>query len=188
MSLVPGKDGAPPQYALIATDLGWIGVAATARGLRCLVLPLPTAAQAEAALRRACPAAAPVAALPGDLAERLRRYAQGEPVDFPDAVDLTEATLFQQRVWAITRTIPRGQTRSYQWLAEQAGSPRGARAVGRAMATNPVPIVIPCHRVVGANGRLCGFGGGLDLKARMLRLESGAAPLLSGSGLGGVGG
>lgn len=67
--------------------------------------------------------------------------------------------------------IPTGETRSYGWLARKVGRPRAARAVGRAMATNPLPIVVPCHRVVASDGSLRGYGGGLAMKAALLRLE-----------------
>jgi O-6-methylguanine DNA methyltransferase len=160
------------DYALVDTALGWIGVAFTGRGLRFLALPRVTEEAAESAVLDACPNALRTDRPPGELEDRLRRYALGEAVEFPDAVDLAGTSGFSQRVWEITRSIRRGETRSYLWLAEQAGSPRGARAAGRAMATNPVPIVIPCHRVVGSNGSLHGFGGGLELKARMLALEA----------------
>ena len=67
--------------------------------------------------------------------------------------------------------IPAGETRTYAWLAAKVGRPRAARAVGRVMATNPLPIVVPCHRVVGSDGALHGYGGGLEVKAALLRLE-----------------
>jgi O-6-methylguanine DNA methyltransferase len=70
-----------------------------------------------------------------------------------------------------TREIPYGQTRSYGWLAARAGKPQAARAVGQAMAANPWPIIVPCHRVVSSNGHLGGYGGGLGMKERLLRLE-----------------
>ena len=94
-------------------------------------------------------------------------------MDFRDqALDLHETTDFQVRVWNVVRSIPRGQVRSYSWVAGQAGSPRGARAVGRVMATNPFPIVVPCHRIVGRDGQLVGFAAGLDMKRRLLELET----------------
>jgi methylated-DNA-[protein]-cysteine S-methyltransferase len=85
---------------------------------------------------------------------------------------------FQQRVWAALQEIPYGQTESYGELAQRIGSPGGARAVGLANGKNPIGIVIPCHRVVGSDGSLTGYGGGLDRKRRLLDLElavSGAA-------------
>lgn len=80
-------------------------------------------------------------------------------------------TDFQRRVWSLLRAIPCGETRTYSELAAAAGRPRAARAVGRAVATNPIPVVIPCHRVVGADGSLTGFAGGLRFKEGLLSLE-----------------
>lgn len=111
----------------------------------------------------------------GDLPQRLRRYLEGEPVDFPDRLDLAGATRFQQRVWRITQTISYGETRSYAWVASYLGLPRAARAVGQALGRNPLPIVIPCHRVIGSDGSLVGFGGGLEMKRQLLCLEAGCA-------------
>jgi methylated-DNA-[protein]-cysteine S-methyltransferase len=129
----------------------------------------------------------------GDLGEPDRRGRQAAP--FKTAADqldayfagaLTRFTLpmaprgseFQQRVWTALQGIPYGQTQSYGELAERIGSPRAARAVGLANGKNPISIVIPCHRVVGSDGNLTGYGGGLDRKKQLLDLElavSGAA-------------
>jgi methylated-DNA-[protein]-cysteine S-methyltransferase len=81
-------------------------------------------------------------------------------------------TVFQQRVWAALLTIPYGETRSYAAIAAQIGSPTAARAVGAANGRNPISIIAPCHRVIGAGGRLTGFAGGLTAKGRLLALES----------------
>ena len=80
-------------------------------------------------------------------------------------------TEFQRQVYRAVSAIPRGQTRSYGWLAERVGRPRAARAVGRVMATNPLPIVVPCHRVIGSDGSLRGYGAGLPMKEALLRAE-----------------
>ena len=80
-------------------------------------------------------------------------------------------TAFELRVWAALRTIPYGETRSYGAIAAAIGSPRAARAVGMANHRNPLPILIPCHRVIGAGGSLVGYGGGLDMKTALLALE-----------------
>ena len=88
-----------------------------------------------------------------------------------------QGTEFQRRVWRALCEIPYGETTSYGDLAGRLGRPGASRAVGRANATNPIPIVIPCHRVIGADGSLTGFGGGLDLKRRLLDLERGEAEL-----------
>jgi len=84
---------------------------------------------------------------------------------------LAGTTRFQQNVWRMVRNIPCGETRSYGWVAKQLGLPRAARAVGQALARNPVPIVIPCHRVIGSDGNLGGFGGGVKIKKFLLHLE-----------------
>jgi methylated-DNA-[protein]-cysteine S-methyltransferase len=80
-------------------------------------------------------------------------------------------TPFQQRVWKALRAIPYGRTISYGELAQRIGNPRAVRAVGRANGANPIAVIIPCHRVIGANGTLTGYGGGLDRKAKLLALE-----------------
>ena len=92
--------------------------------------------------------------------------------DLPLEPDGTE---FQLRVWNALRAIPYGETRSYAAIARQIGAPRSVRAVGAANGRNPLPIVVPCHRVIGSNGRLVGFGGGLRVKRLLLDIEA-AAP------------
>lgn len=105
------------------------------------------------------------------LREDLERYFSGEPVEFAQRVDLCLATDFQKRVWLETRKIPYGETRTYKQIAELVGSPRAYRAVGQALGANPVPILVPCHRVIGSSGSLTGFGSGLKTKEWLLRLE-----------------
>lgn len=100
----------------------------------------------------------------------LRALAEGTPGDLP--VDLRSVTSFQKEVLDETAAIPRGQTRSYGWLADRTGRPKAARAVGQTMARNPVPLVIPCHRVVRADGHIGHYGlGGADNKRTLLRVE-----------------
>jgi methylated-DNA-[protein]-cysteine S-methyltransferase len=159
------------RFRIIDTALGWLGIVLSPTGLRAVTLPRR---DREAALAEVLALGAHEEARDGemgDLPERLRCYARGESVAFPDALDLSAATPFQRAVWLATREIPYGQTRSYGWLAVRAGRPRAARAVGQAMAANPWPIIVPCHRVVASNGRLGGYGGGLDVKERLLRME-----------------
>jgi methylated-DNA-[protein]-cysteine S-methyltransferase len=107
-----------------------------------------------------------------DIGRLLERYFLGEKVDFQYALDL-EGTPFQLEVWGAVRTIPYGETRSYTWVARQIGRPGAARAVGQVMRANPVCIIVPCHRVIGARGDLCGYGGpqGIHLKQRLLDME-----------------
>lgn len=108
---------------------------------------------------------------PARLLDTVRRAIDGERVRVP--VDLRLATPFQRRVLGVLRTIPRGSVRSYRWVARQIGKPRAVRAVGSACASNPVPLVIPCHRVVRSDGSLGGYSlrGGTALKRRLLVAE-----------------
>jgi len=102
--------------------------------------------------------------------DQLKRYALGEKIKFDLNLD-PKGTTFQKKVWAAMREIPYGETRSYGDLARAVGSPKGFRAVGGACNRNPIAIVQPCHRVVGTNGSLTGFFGGLDLKEKLLQFE-----------------
>lgn len=101
---------------------------------------------------------------------QLEAYFAGELLTF-DIPVTSKGTAFQQRVWSALREIPYGQTRSYRDIAEHIGAPKAVRAVGLANGRNPVSIVVPCHRVVGANGSLTGYGGGLHNKQLLLDLE-----------------
>ncbi len=117
-----------------------------------------------------------VAALPSDPIHRdahaqLRAYARGELTRFSLPID-PQGTPFQRTVWAALLNIPYGQTRTYGQIASAIGRPNAARAVGMACGSNPIGLVIPCHRVVGTDGSLTGYAGGLDLKARLLQHES----------------
>ena len=102
---------------------------------------------------------------------QLRLYFAGELQIFDLPLELV-GTDFQKKVWAALVTIPYGETRSYTQIAEQIGAPRAVRAVGAANGRNPIPIVVPCHRVIGASGSLVGFGGGLEWKGLLLDLEA----------------
>ncbi len=106
-----------------------------------------------------------------EAARQLTLYFQGRLREFDLPLEM-EGTPFQQRVWSALRQIPYGETRSYAELAGVVGSPRGFRAVGAANGRNPIPIVVPCHRVIESNGGLGGFGGGLPCKRRLLDLET----------------
>lgn len=106
-----------------------------------------------------------------DAIAQLRAYFAGELTAFDLAVR-PQGTPFQQSVWRALLDIPYGETTSYGAIAKLIGKPDAVRAVGAANGANPIPIVIPCHRVIGASGKLTGFGGGLDVKEKLLRLES----------------
>ena len=155
------------------TAFGWVGVAVSDQGLVAITLPQPAEAEALSQLPES---SGPGPNLPQGmdvpaLLVKLRRYFEGEPVTFDEPLDPTIGTEFLRRVWILTREIPRGQTRTYGQMARMAGSPGAARAVGQAMARNPWPIIVPCHRVLGSDGTLTGFGGGVDMKRKMLQME-----------------
>jgi methylated-DNA-[protein]-cysteine S-methyltransferase len=159
------------------TAFGWVGIAWSDQGLVAITLPQPSQAKA---IDRLPHSSGLIPSMPQGLdlsllVEKLQRYFEGEPVAFDEPLDPSIGTDFQRRVWALTRDIPRGQTRTYGQLARAAGSPEAARAVGQAMAGNPWPVVVPCHRVLGSDGSLTGFGGGIDMKRRMLQLEGAQA-------------
>ncbi|MFF7896998.1 methylated-DNA--[protein]-cysteine S-methyltransferase [Streptomyces sp. NPDC007907] len=106
--------------------------------------------------------------------EQLKAYFAGELKEFTVPLRLN-GTPFQRRVWDELRRIPYGETRTYGRLADALGTPAASRAVGLANGRNPIGIIVPCHRVIGANGSLTGYGGGLDRKQRLLDFERGAA-------------
>ncbi|CDO32698.1 cysteine methyltransferase [Mycobacterium vulneris] len=105
-----------------------------------------------------------------DAVDQLSAYFAGERTEFDLELDMV-GTQFQRRVWDALRTIPYGETCTYGEIARQIGSPSASRAVGLANGHNPIGIIVPCHRVIGANGSLTGYGGGLDRKRALLELE-----------------
>jgi methylated-DNA-[protein]-cysteine S-methyltransferase len=152
--------------ARVRTPIGTLGVAASPRGLRRVefdarrVRPSRGTAAAQAQLERAV--------------RQVRQYFAGQRKEFDLPLDL-EGTEHQTRVWRALQEIPFGRTLTYGELTHKLGLPRtAARAVGRACATNPVPVVVPCHRVIGGDGKLHGFGGGLWRKQALLELEQSA--------------
>jgi methylated-DNA-[protein]-cysteine S-methyltransferase len=106
-----------------------------------------------------------------EVIRQLQAYFRGELKEF-DLPLAMEGTEFQLRVWNALRAVPYGETISYAQLAERIGNPKAVRAVGLANGSNPIPIIVPCHRVIGSDGSLTGFGGGLSTKKRLLELEN----------------
>lgn len=109
---------------------------------------------------------------------QLVEFLEGKRRELDFAVDLSEGTTFQRKVWRTILRIPYGRVRSYKWVAARVGGPRHARAVGLALGANPVPLIVPCHRVVAHDGSLGGFSCGLRIKRRLLALE-GTLPQLN---------
>ena len=160
------------EYTTFNTDMGWVGILGSAKGLLRTTLPQRSVQEVRQLLGDSVNYATQSPRLFGDLMERFRVYFGGHRAAFPDKLDLLGATPFQREVWEKTRLIPYGETRSYSWVAGQIKQPGAARAVGQALARNPLPIIVPCHRVVASNGKLGGFSGGVELKRYLLSLES----------------
>jgi methylated-DNA-[protein]-cysteine S-methyltransferase len=183
ISKIPKTD--VPRVIQFDTPVGRIAVAATGRGLVRIDLPKDSSVGVPLA---ACPpvrtpkntggqaaSGTRASAASARMAERARReileYLSGRRRTFTVPVDLSGLPPFHAKALRAAGRIPFGRTRTYADLAASLGRPRGARAVGQAMARNPVPLVVPCHRVVGRSG-LGGYGGGLDLKRRLLAIEN----------------
>lgn len=151
------------RWAPIASPLGRLTAARDDVGVTALLLPSGNLAAAEDWIRDD--------GAFDDVSMQLDEYFAGIRTDF-DLPLHPAGTTFQVRVWAALRTIPYGETASYAEVAAAIGSPGAFRAVGRANGQNPIPIVVPCHRVIGAQGDLTGYGGGLDAKRWLLSHEA----------------
>jgi methylated-DNA-[protein]-cysteine S-methyltransferase len=162
-------------YCIFSTAAGWVGALASEMGLSRVTLPRPSASEAEEQLGDSINQAVNSPELFQDLTKRLGAYYDGHRVDFPDKLDFSTATAFQREVWSATRLIPYGQTRSYTWVAGQIGRPKAVRAVGQALSRNPLPVIVPCHRVLAIDGTVGGFSGGLEMKRFLLHLEGSSA-------------
>jgi methylated-DNA-[protein]-cysteine S-methyltransferase len=162
------------KYSTMETRFGTLWLAASERGLSFLLLRFFSQRRAMQELRKI-----KGAKLTRDdrafrrIKAQLRSYLEGEKVNFDVDLDLSTGTPFQQSIWKLTRRIPYGRLVSYKRLAEQYGNPLCARAVGNALGANPVPIVIPCHRVIRSDSGLGGFSSGIKWKKRLIGLEQG---------------
>jgi len=160
------------RYDLFSTPRGWMAILVSRRGVRRVSLR-PTPDQAVADLGRDLDRAVQDPEAVASLKERMLAFLSGEADSLEDiALDMEDATPFFRAAWQACRTIPPGETRSYAWLAAAAGRPGAFRAAGQAMARNRFSLIVPCHRVIGSDGGLHGYGGGLDVKARLLEQES----------------
>lgn len=152
---------------------GWMGAAETARGIARIVLPKSTKAAVASDLRAGLrnPGEASTSPQLHKARKQLTEYLARRRTAFTLPLDLSEGTPFQRSVWRVLRTVPYGRLRSYQALADRVGGKQYARAVGNAVGANPLPIVIPCHRIVARDASLGGFSGGLPTKRKLLALE-----------------
>jgi methylated-DNA-[protein]-cysteine S-methyltransferase len=103
--------------------------------------------------------------------KELKEYFESGREEFTQKIAFMSGTEFEKAVWHALTEIPYGETRTYKWLAEKIGKPNACRAVGQALSRNPMPVIIPCHRVIESDGSLGGYSGGIDIKRRLLDLE-----------------
>ncbi|HET6210718.1 MAG TPA: methylated-DNA--[protein]-cysteine S-methyltransferase [Jatrophihabitans sp.] len=172
------------RYALFETALGWCAIAWTEAGISGVQLPGASPRQTLARLGAGGEAGSPADERVRPVVEAIVGLLAG--VGDPDRVlagavlDRTGVPAFNQRVYQVTQAIPAGSTLSYGEVADRIGVPGAARAVGRALGDNPYPIVVPCHRVLAADGSMHGFSapGGLETKRRMLQIEGALPPTL----------
>lgn len=168
------------QRAMIfRSPWGWMGIAESPRGIRAIVLPKQSKRAVESDLKVQSDGALQqgVSVQLEEARRQLLDYLAGRRNTFDVPLDLSEGTSFQRQVWRTLQRVPYGKLRSYQWIATRVGGRHYARAVGNAVGANPLPIVIPCHRIVAQDASLGGFSGGLSMKRKLLSLE-GTLPML----------
>ena len=177
----PGYDAGTmtdaPRFALFATAFGECGMAWNERGVCAVWLPQTRSGDLRSRIARRLASAVEAApdGAAADAVRGVRALLAGAPSDFEDvAVDLEQASPFQRSVYNVTRAIPAGRVLTYGAVAERIGPGATAQAVGQALGANPVPLIVPCHRVIAAHGRLGGFSapGGTAVKRRLLALEN----------------
>lgn len=159
------------SYVTMPSPVGTLTLVTTKIGLSELWFDKPAAREVQ----RAIGAASPTNSILGESARQLREYFTGKRTQFDVPLDVS-GTDFQRRAWLGLLDIPFGGTRSYSEHASSIGRPRAVRAVGAANGQNPIAIIVPCHRLVGSDGSLTGFGGGLPAKAWLLALEREGRP------------
>ena len=162
------------QRAIIfRSPWGWMGIAESPKGIQTIVLPKRSKRAVESDLR--VQSDGPWQQEESAQLEAARRqlldYLEGRRNTFDVPLDLSQGTSFQRQVWRTLQRVPYGKLRSYQWIATRVGGPHYARAVGNAVGANPLPIVVPCHRIVAHDASLGGFSGGLSMKRKLLSLE-----------------
>jgi methylated-DNA-[protein]-cysteine S-methyltransferase len=170
------------RVMIFKSPWGWMGIAESSKGIHTIVLPKRSKRAVESDLR--AESNEPVQQGEStclDIARRqLLDYLAGRRNTFEVPLDFSQGTSFQRQVWRTLQRVPYGKLRSYQWIAARVGGRRYARAVGNAVGANPLPIVIPCHRIVAQDASLGGFSGGLPMKRKLLSLEGTLTQLLRG--------
>ena len=170
----------PPlgDYRVFETAWGWAAIARTGLGVCAVVLPSTDRKEAEDAVRQRAPGARSLPRGMDPLVRRICRYFDGERVAFEADLDFSAGTPFQRRVWQAACMIPYGQVRSYAGLGMEIGRPEAARAVASALSRNPIPLLVPCHRVVRSNGGLGGFSGPGGVAMKRAMLDNEAVPMV----------
>ena len=162
------------RYTIFPSRVGDIFVASTEKGIAKLHFPASDIELADVEAYFDCQLKKDDKAL-AYAKKQVLAYLDGDLKKFDVKVDLVKGTDFQKRVWKTLLKIPYGQAHSYQWVAEKIGSPRAFRAVGNANHNNPIPLIVPCHRVIGKDGSMVGYGGpsdgGKKLKKELLEME-----------------
>ncbi len=163
----------PIHYTVLPTPLGLTGIAGSAKGLIKIILKLPSESYFKRYLEKlyACDCLIDPPRFE-NVVKQLNLYFSGQLKNFSCDLDLNLGTAFQQTVWRQLCSIPYGETQSYRTLARTIGHPQAFRAVGNANGKNPLPLIVPCHRVIRDNGELGGYTGGLSIKKFLLDLES----------------
>jgi methylated-DNA-[protein]-cysteine S-methyltransferase len=159
-------------YSSFLTISGWIGALSSSSGLVKTTFPQISREQSLSLLNLKSAKAAYANDFFQDAVNFYTHYFNGRNILYSGKLDLSQATDFQRAVWEAACRIPYGETRSYTWIAKEIGKPLSVRATGNALGKNPLPIIIPCHRIINLNGQLGGFGGGLDVKRLLLKLEN----------------
>lgn len=163
------------RATMFKTAWGWVGIAVSEKGITSI--DLFSAKRRGSSRQEEVGEHDAAATLIKEARTQLLAYIQGTRRDFSLPLDLSAGTPFQRKVWKAISRIPYGRVRSYQWVATRVGGKHYARAVGMALGANPVPIVVPCHRIIAHDGSLGGFGCGLPMKRRLLALEGTLAQL-----------
>jgi O-6-methylguanine DNA methyltransferase len=161
------------KVMIFRSPWGWMGIAESSKGIQAIVLPKRSKQEIESDLRAQSngPWQRGESARLEAARCQLLDYLAGKRNTFDVPLDLTQGTSFQRKVWRTLQRVPYGKLRSYQWIAVRVGGRHYARAVGSAVGANPLPVVIPCHRIVAQDASLGGFSGGLSMKRKLLSLE-----------------
>ncbi|MBU0700903.1 methylated-DNA--[protein]-cysteine S-methyltransferase [bacterium] len=162
------------RYVYFNTTLGWMGIASSDQGIRAIVLPQKERKMVTRELRKQLP---PNANMLFDfyyfseISEAFKHYFRKRSVIFDFPLDINRGNVFERKVWDATCSVPHGEIRTYKWVAQEIGYPEAARPVASALRYNPLPIIIPCHRVVTSEYSREGYSRGFEWKRKLLEIE-----------------